>query len=52
MGRSNDQKYFILYFYRDSMLVCLEVVYEYESILLILIDIILLINIKFAVKYH
>jgi hypothetical protein len=44
----------ILYyiFYCDSMLVCLEVVYEYESILVILIDIILLINIKFAVKYH
>jgi hypothetical protein len=33
------------------MLVCLGVVYEYESILVILIDV-LLINIKFAIKYH
>jgi hypothetical protein len=34
------------------MIVCLEVVYEYESILVILINIILLINIKFAIKYY
>jgi hypothetical protein len=39
-------------FNRGSILVCLEVVYRYESILVILIDIILLINIKFTVKYH
>jgi hypothetical protein len=32
------------------MIVCLGLVYEYESILVILIDVILLINIKFAVK--
>jgi hypothetical protein len=34
------------------MIVCLGVVYEYDSILVILIDNILLINIKFIVKYH
>jgi hypothetical protein len=34
------------------MVVCLGVVYEYESTLVILIDIILLINMKFDVKYH
>jgi hypothetical protein len=34
------------------MLVCLEVIYEYESILVILIDVIILINMKFAIKYH
>jgi hypothetical protein len=34
------------------MVVYLEVVYEYESILLILIDDILLINMKFIIKYH
>jgi hypothetical protein len=34
------------------MIVCLEVIYEYESILVILIDVILLINMKFAIKYH
>jgi hypothetical protein len=34
------------------MIVCLEVVYEYASILVILINIILLINIKFAIKYY
>jgi hypothetical protein len=33
------------------MIIYLEVVYEYESILVILIDITLLINIKFTVKY-
>jgi hypothetical protein len=38
--------------YHDSIVVCLGVVYEYESILVILINIILLINIKFTVKYH
>jgi hypothetical protein len=32
------------------MIVCLEVVYKYESILVILIDIILLIDIKFTVN--
>jgi hypothetical protein len=52
MSRSNDLKCFILLFYRDSMVVCLAVVYEYESIFVILIDVILLINMKFAVKYH
>jgi hypothetical protein len=34
------------------MIVYLGVVYEYESILVILINAILLINIKFIVKYH
>jgi hypothetical protein len=34
------------------MIVCLEVIYEYASILVILINIILLINIKFAIKYY
>jgi hypothetical protein len=34
------------------MVVCLEVIYEYESILVILIDVIILINMKFAIKYH
>jgi hypothetical protein len=52
MARSNELEYFILYFYRGSMIVCLEVVYEYKSILVILINIILLISIKFIVKYH
>jgi hypothetical protein len=32
------------FFYRGSIVVCLEIVYEYESLLLILIDVILLIN--------
>jgi hypothetical protein len=40
------------FFYRGSIVVCLGVVYEYESILVILLDVILLINMKFAVKYH
>jgi hypothetical protein len=40
------------FFYRGSMIVCLEIVYEYESILIILIVIILLINIKFIFKCH
>jgi hypothetical protein len=48
MIRSNGVEYFILFFYRGSMIICLEVVYESESILVILIDIILLINMKFA----
>jgi hypothetical protein len=53
MARFNDLECFILsFFYRSSMVVCLEVVYKYESILVILIDDILLINIKFDVKYH
>jgi hypothetical protein len=34
------------------MVVCLVIVYEYKSILVILIDVILLINIKFDVKYY
>jgi hypothetical protein len=34
------------------MVVCLGVVYDYKSILVILFDAILLINIKFTVKYH
>jgi hypothetical protein len=34
------------------MVVCLGVVYEYESILVILINVILLINIKFIIKYY
>jgi hypothetical protein len=49
MTRSNDVEYFILFF---IVVVCLGVVYEYDSILVILIDVILLINIKFTVKYH
>jgi hypothetical protein len=49
MTRSNDLKYI---FYRGGMIVCLEIVYKYESILVILIDIILLINMKFDVKYY
>jgi hypothetical protein len=52
MTRSNSLECFILLFYHASMIVCLEVVYEYESILLMLIDIILLINMKFIGKYH
>jgi hypothetical protein len=53
MARSNSLECFILpFFYRGSIVVCLGVVYEYESILVILIDAILLINMKFAVKYH
>jgi hypothetical protein len=42
----------IIFFYRSSMVVCLEIVYKYEIIFVILIDDILLINIKFDVKYH
>jgi hypothetical protein len=34
------------------MIVCLEVIYVYESILVILIDIILLINTKFTIKNY
>jgi hypothetical protein len=34
------------------VVVCLGVVYEYKSILVILIDVILLINMKFTTKYH
>jgi hypothetical protein len=34
------------------MIVCLGAVYEYDSILVILIDIIILINMKFTVKYN
>jgi hypothetical protein len=52
MARSNSLKYLILYFYHDSIVVCLGVVYEYESILVILIHIILLINMKFVIKYY
>jgi hypothetical protein len=39
-------------FYCGSIIVCLRVVYEYESILVILTGVILLINMKFTVKYH
>jgi hypothetical protein len=49
---SNSFDYFILFFYHLSMVVCLAEVYEYERILVILIDITLLINIKFAIKYY
>jgi hypothetical protein len=53
MTRSNDiYRLFYTIFYRDSIVVYLGVVYEYESILVILIDIILLINMKFDVKYY
>jgi hypothetical protein len=34
------------------MVVCLWLVYEYKIILVILIDVILLINMNFSVKYH
>jgi hypothetical protein len=34
------------------MVVYIEAVYEYENILVILIDVILLINIIFFIKYH
>jgi hypothetical protein len=50
MTKSNNLGYFILFFYRTSMIVCLKVVYKYEIILVIFV--ILLINIKFVVKYH
>jgi hypothetical protein len=49
MTRSIDIEYFILFF---IVLVCLIIVYEYKSILVILIDDILLININFIVKYY
>jgi hypothetical protein len=52
MARSNSLKYLILYFYHDGIVVYLGVVYEYESILVILIHIIFLINMKFVIKYH
>jgi hypothetical protein len=52
MNRSNGLKYFIYLFYRGSMVLYLGVVYKYKSILVILIHVILLINMKFAVKYH
>jgi hypothetical protein len=52
MARSNGVECFILHFYRSSIVVCLGVVYKYESILVILIDVIILINMKFAIKYH
>jgi hypothetical protein len=48
MAKSNGVEYFILFF----VIVCLGVVYECESILVILIDVILLIIMKFAIKYH
>jgi hypothetical protein len=44
--------FYIIFFYCNSMLVCLAVVYEYDDILLILIDIIFLINMKFTGKYY
>jgi hypothetical protein len=49
MTRSIDIEYFILFF---IVLVCLIIVYEYKSILVILIDDILLININFIIKYY
>jgi hypothetical protein len=53
MVRSNSLEYFILLFYRGSILVCLGLlVCEYESILIILTDVILLINMNYVVKYH
>jgi hypothetical protein len=47
MVRFNSLEYFILFF---ILVVCLGVLYGYESILVILINI-FLINIKFVVKY-
>jgi hypothetical protein len=38
MAKSNDLECFILLFYHVSIVVCLGVVYEYASILVILID--------------
>jgi hypothetical protein len=40
MVRSNRLECFMLLFYGGSIVVCLGVAYEYESILLILIDVI------------
>jgi hypothetical protein len=52
MTRSNGIEYFILSnFYRDSMIVYLGALCEYESIFIILIDNNLVVNIKFIVKY-
>jgi hypothetical protein len=42
----------IFYIVVVYMVVCFGVVYEYENILVILINIIYLINMKFIVKYH
>jgi hypothetical protein len=50
MTKSNNLGYFILFFYRTSMIVCLKVVSKYEIILVIFV--IILINIKFVVKYQ
>jgi hypothetical protein len=50
MARSNRLEYFMLHFF--IVIVCLEVVYVYESILVILIDVILLINTKFTIKNY
>jgi hypothetical protein len=53
MTRSNGLEYFILPFYRGRMVICLlGIVYEYASILVILIDVILLISMKFAIKCY
>jgi hypothetical protein len=38
MTKSNNLEYFILLFYYVSIIICLEVIYEYVSILVILID--------------
>jgi hypothetical protein len=43
---------FYTIFYHNSMVVCLAIVHEYDDILVILINNILLINIKFIVKYY
>jgi hypothetical protein len=50
MAKSNNLHCFILPFF--IVVVCLVVVYEYKSILIILINIIILINMKFTIKYH
>jgi hypothetical protein len=44
--------YHITYFYCDSMVAYLKVVYKYDGILIILIDDIFIININFVVKYQ
>jgi hypothetical protein len=38
MTKSNGIECFVLFFYRVSIIVCLAVVYEYDVILVILID--------------
>jgi hypothetical protein len=43
--------YHTTFFYRGSIVVCLTAVYEYDDILVILINDILIININVVVKY-